>query len=100
MKLPRYTLRKLFVLVALVSVTMGWVAYQLNWIRQRHVFINRYSIWPESPFLGGTPPWPLGLFGETGIYGLCGFPLEATDEAKQLFPEATTVTPERPHREW
>ena len=34
MKLPRYSLRMLFVLVAIGSIPMGWVACQLNWIRQ------------------------------------------------------------------
>ena len=32
----RFSLRSLFVLVVIVSIPCAWVAYSLNWIRQRH----------------------------------------------------------------
>ena len=36
----RFSLRTLFVLVAVISVPLGWFAYQLNWVRERNEFIN------------------------------------------------------------
>jgi len=48
---PRVSLRTLFVLVAIASVPMGWVAYQLNWIRQRHEFIlSQVHQWFSKPY--------------------------------------------------
>ena len=43
MKLPRFSLRTLFVLITLISIPIGWVAYQLNWIRQRHKFARKHT---------------------------------------------------------
>ena len=58
MKLPRFSLRTLFVLITLISIPLGWVAYQLNWIRQRHEFLARNTarnaLVPASPKLFST----------------------------------------------
>jgi len=62
---PRFTLRTLFVLVTLAAIVCAWVTYQVNWIRQRHNFLQR----PLSVDFDGavTPakklPWQLALFG-------------------------------------
>ena len=36
MRLRRFSLRTLFVLVTIIALPLGWVDYQLKWIRQRH----------------------------------------------------------------
>ena len=82
MKLPRFRLRTLLVLIGLLSIPMGWAAYQLNWIRQRHECVDRfqldgtlYGIWQ---FNQSECPWQLRLFGERKIklhqrtQGICG----------------------------
>ena len=91
MRLPRFSLRTLFVLVALLSIPLGWVAYQLNWIRQRHQFLEtkvrtRFGVdLVEDKHL----PWPLRLFGETSQSSLY-LVINQKDmgDAETLFPEA------------
>ena len=97
MKLPRFSLRTLFVLVAIASLPMAWAAYQLNWIRQRHAFFSQYNLdqkylhsvlGPFNPHL--KAPWPLELFGERPadvLYVNHGH----LDEAKDLFPESAIL---------
>jgi hypothetical protein len=71
MKLPQYSLRTLFALIALVGC---WSGYQLNWIRQRHDFYAAKCVtfndsgWNtvEKAWL----PWGLKLFGETPSWHL------------------------------
>jgi hypothetical protein len=89
MKLPRYSLRTLFVLVALIGIPMGWVAYQLNWIRQRHEFIRTHDLpfYYKGPFTEVRAPWPLRLFGERGEMGMT-VPESQMTRANELFPEA------------
>ena len=81
----RFSLRTLFVVVTVVGVAAGWTACQLNWIRQRHAFLNLY---PQSY---GEPdrksPWPLKLFGEK-TYDALTVPVSAEHEARRLFPES------------
>jgi hypothetical protein len=91
MKLPKYTLRTLFVLVTLAGLLMIWVNTQLNWIRQRHQF---YAIYQVNRTMHGTHlhlppvcPWSLRLFGERPRDFL-DVPEERMAEAKRLFPEA------------
>jgi hypothetical protein len=57
------------VVVTVLCLTAGWVAYQLNWIRQRHAFLNQYQgdIIVKAD---GTAPFPLRLLGESGIHTL------------------------------
>jgi hypothetical protein len=90
---PRFSLRALFVLIALVSIPMGRVAYQLNWIRQRRDFAYRHRPWRESSIsmLEEPPdaPWSLRLFRETS-YRLDEIPTPELDRAKELFPEIFT----------
>ena len=80
----RFSLRTLFVLVTIIGVGAGWVAHQLNWIRQRHEFLNRH---PQVYFEADRKcPWPLKLFGEK-TFKMLIVPSRAEDEAKRLFPE-------------
>jgi hypothetical protein len=83
----RFGLRTLFVLVTIVGVCAGWVAYQLNWIRQRHEFLGRP---PNGIYANNNSelPWSLKLFGEKAMMGV--YTPDATkQEAEKLFPEAT-----------
>ena len=34
----------MFVVVTILAVPLGWVEYQLNWIRQRHAFLQRDGV--------------------------------------------------------
>jgi hypothetical protein len=94
---PRFSLRMLFAMVAVAAVLVGWVAYQLNWIRQRHEFVNRfdnntfYDIAHELPYDPPQCPWSIRLFGEQPREYI-GVPKEFADRAKKLFPEATVLT--------
>jgi hypothetical protein len=97
MKLPRFSLRTLLVLIALISIPMAWTAYQLNWIRQRHEFLRQYI---KSPMevAPAAAPWQLRFFGEDGIVGLYDVPPEVRERADKLFPEAKAIlTPARKH---
>jgi len=87
MKPPQFSLRTLFVLVALASIPMCWVAYQLNWIRQRHEFYENYQCRHQfydvpTP----TVPWNLRIFGEKPRFGL-KVRKDRMAEGKRLFPE-------------
>ena len=61
----RFSLRTLFVFVTGVALFLGWRAYCLDWIRQRHDWID--SPTPKYVHCNGNsrpPPWYLRLFGE------------------------------------
>jgi hypothetical protein len=86
-KLPRYTLRTLFILIVLISIPMSWVAYQLNWKRQRINFLRQYHI--RALFYSvAKAPWPLRLVHEPAVDCLVNVPKGHEDEAHLLFPEA------------
>jgi hypothetical protein len=86
---PRFSLRTLLVAIALLSIPMGWLAYQLSWIRQRHEFLQRpiAIVW-NGPVRIADCPWSLALFGERAS-NIVFTPRSTSDEARQLFPEAT-----------
>ena len=84
----RFSLRTLFVVVTIISLPLGWIAYQLSWIQQRHHFFSHYQyngmhMRPGSEY----PPWSLRLFGESRQGYLLVDP-ERIEEAQRLFPEA------------
>jgi hypothetical protein len=92
----RFGLRTVFVLIAVISIPLGWCAYQLNWIRQRHEFLHRPGI---IPYLSDVPlaTWSLRLFGEEGAE-FWKIPNPNRDdpetilrESRRLFPEAKIV---------
>ncbi len=66
-----FTLRTLFVAVTVVGIGLGWVVYQLNWIRQRRAVIARPDIISWSRFSVeplASPPWTLRPFAARGFY--------------------------------
>jgi hypothetical protein len=101
----RFSLRMLFVLVTIASIAAGWVAYQLNRIRQRHEFsAMAYAdnckfdpTWPKDfPFISNEVAMPTisivqQLLGDQA-YRLIILPekyqQDRIDEANALFPEA------------
>jgi hypothetical protein len=85
----RFSLRTLFVVVTTVGVASGWVAYQLNWIRQRHAFFNAYEvpIYTDILTLPKPLPWSLRMFGEPA-HGFVMVEPEYMQDAARLFPEA------------
>jgi hypothetical protein len=89
MKLPRYSLRMLFVAMTILAVPIAWAAYNLNWIRKRHDLLRSsqdYDNPPKHP-AGKTFPMSLQVFGEQPhTYVLS--PPERIDEARELFPES------------
>ena len=66
----RFSLRTMLVVVTVLPVPLGWAAYHLNWIRQRHAALAR---WDASSLSidrdDKIPPWQLRLFGERGPGG-------------------------------
>ncbi len=105
----RFSLKSLFILIAILGVVLGWVTYELKWIRDRHAFLDEQetakltevnSNWNLAATLiiyTDAPGW-LWLFGEYGQASLevratpsLTLP-EAADRARHLFPEAEITT--------
>jgi hypothetical protein len=89
MKLPRFSLRMLLVAMAPLCVSIAWagwwVRYNHYWIRQRHAYLSPQTLVPTG--LKAKAPWPLGWFGEPGVYEV--MVRDSTVEHVQiLFPEA------------
>ena len=95
-----FRLRTLFVVVAVLALPLGWVAYSLDRIRQRHVVMEtewRHARWcdwtPEEQPMAYTisAPWQLRLFGELGAWRIWLSPADSIEKFKEicgLFPEA------------
>ena len=75
----RFSLRMLFVVLALVSLPLCWIAYDLHWIRQRHDALTWFEQracgpvgWQESgpsnTLYGNNEPapWGIRILGEPG----------------------------------
>ena len=90
----RFSLRTMFVAVTLLAIPLGWAAYSLNWIRQRHEMLRRTDIGIVPNFYSPrlSAPGGLWLFGETGIQSLHvsapPYLPEEVDRLHRLFPEA------------
>ena len=88
----KFSLRTLFVLIALISIPLGWMACQLNWIRKRHDFLDSTRFDNTEAYVSQRPrpsaPGGLWLFGEKGVGFVCLENPAYKSEAKQLFPEA------------
>ena len=83
----RFSLRTLFVLVTIIGVAAGWVEQQLNWIRQRHTFLQAHD---RSLLCSDTrpAPWQLRVFGEPGYeHQMLMIEQKYLQQAKELFPE-------------
>jgi hypothetical protein len=90
--LPRFSLRTMFVLVAVVSILLLWMASQMNWVRQRQAW--RSTGPPVLMILmPNSAPWPLHFFDESGVelIKIENETAEQIAEAMRLFPEATIV---------
>ena len=93
----RFGLRTLFAVVTVVSM---WVAYHVNWIRQRHEAAAGDDVrvlYDDStnPFRDDkTPPnttrapWSLRLLGERGVLIIGVSSRRDVERIHQLFPEA------------
>jgi hypothetical protein len=89
-----FRLRTLFVVVAVAAVPLAWVAYSLNWIKQRHHVFH----WLGEPGWSSTPvtaPGGLWLFGERGCNSVVWYESYGSDKGvspaqmRALFPKAT-----------
>jgi hypothetical protein len=92
----RFSLRTLFLAFGTVCIALGWVMWNLNWIRARREMAEAeqgrpFWTWPAPK---GKAPSTLWIFGETGWQNLTIYyetEEEAAlnrDRAKALFPEA------------
>lgn len=94
-----FGLRTLLLVLTIVGASLGWVGYQLNWIRERHALFNG----PIPDGYGGfdtfaycqngfvQAPWQLRIFGERGCYQMWSGFSESDPELRrlrELFPEA------------
>ena len=91
----RFSLRTLFVVVTVLAIFLGCVAYQLTWIQQRRAFADSSCL--NGAYLTFEPdqnppaPFPLGLFGERGaldVYLERDASQSEIATARRLFPEA------------
>src|SRR5262249_13083052 len=92
----RFSLRTLFMVLLLISLPLGWLGFQLDWIRQRHIFLRDYDI-PKIYAITGPPkmpPWPLGYFKEEPVWYVTVRP-EHLSEARRLFPESRIMLIEK-----
>jgi len=99
---PRFSLRTLFVLVTSSGVSAGWVAYQLNWIRQPRALIFQFGHAPQieawslretndtTPFTAPDSPWNLRLFGEKPFLWIAIMDYERAP-IRKLFPEYSEI---------
>ena len=104
---PRFSLRTLFVLIALFAC---WFGYEMNWVRQRRQVIADPQVQTWRYFVAvtlygnpprehrervySTAPWPLNWLGEPGYWGVVLAPGTSDQEierVRRLFPEAEGV---------
>ena len=89
-------------MLLLVTVLALFIAYHVNWVRERRAAIASWesSRWfPSTPPVLAKPPWLLSLFGEPGygcLWRESSRRLGADEEAElervqRLFPEAKVV---------
>jgi hypothetical protein len=104
----RFSLQTLFVLVTITGVCAGWAAYQLNWIRQRHNYLQNTIITNTDleahvdKFVAkwkATCPWSLRLFGESATDYIWA-PIGAEETARRLFPESILISLDREPLVW
>jgi hypothetical protein len=95
MRLPRFSLRTLFIAVTLLSLPIGWVAYQLDWKQQRYNFLLKHRAGALNMFTTSKPPWSLRLFGVGAADYVVNVPEEYVEEARRLFPEARKINPQQ-----
>src|SRR5215467_7066542 len=104
MRIPRYTLRTLLFLVAIICVACAFVASQRRIISDRQAFIKK--VWPNGCWLTQEDALHSGVVSNNGIpiirsilgdEAYFGISIEASapqsliEEACRLFPEASIV---------
>lgn len=91
-RLFRFGLGTIFLVVTVVAAWLGW---EMNWIKQRHAVLESKEVTISSVGIPweGTPPSPLGWFGESGIGTGIVLPSKTTDDelnrVRRLFPETS-----------
>jgi hypothetical protein len=100
----QFSLRTLFVVVAVIALPLGWSACQLNWIRKRKEFLEEQlrvvrDIGPDFRLTarpwgeaGGAPPGQLGIFGERGQSTIVVLLRESDDRERAARPEDRPYT--------
>ena len=90
----QFSLRMLFVAVAVVCIPLSWIGYHLNWIRQRHAFLAQYPTLPVSEDREARAKLPFGLdILDESPHMYIEAPREHQKEAARLFPEALVIPP-------
>jgi hypothetical protein len=97
----RFSLRALFVLVAVAAIPCAWVSYSRHWIRERRAILGHpetIATFRREP-ASFHAPYSLWLWGEAGIYEITYPPGFIHDErtrrrSRWLFPEAEWVPPD------
>jgi hypothetical protein len=96
----RWSLRTLFVVVTALGISFGSVAYNLNWIRQRH---QALQIWTGLQGPSTSAPGMLWIFGEPGYEVVVKMRIPRTtkyptgedrnecNRMQALFPEASVL---------
>ncbi|TWU51525.1 hypothetical protein Poly59_31170 [Rubripirellula reticaptiva] len=100
---PRFSIKTLLFVVAIVAVATAYVVTQLSWIAERKRAIawmhETDSYWAElpgdfRPDLDNSAPWRIRMFGASGVRRACVIVYSErtirarTDQLKRLFPEA------------
>ena len=80
----------MFVLVTALSLPLGWAAYSLNWMRQRHEARQGLDMGLVPSPAPRSAPAGLWLLGEEGVrsFHMINSPPERVEVLQQLFPEA------------
>lgn len=92
----RIGLRAMFVVVTVFGMLLGWIGYQLDWIRQRQAYLWETANAGKVQFTDRQPNLGLWLFGEEGVDWLVIGPFADNPDpayAKSLFPEAEIIDP-------
>jgi len=96
----RFSLRTLFILVAIFCLPAAWIGNQLMWIHERHAALdfreeNGWSVFMVTGYSirhMTSAPWQLRIFGERGETGILMPNTDQRPALKQrlaeLFPEA------------
>jgi len=101
---PQVTLKGCFVLVTLAGVFLGWLGFQIKWMRDRHKALESGSVQRHN-FMGFYPtPYPPSLLRAFGERSIWAFDLKvaasATDDElhriRALFPEFSVDREEPP----
>ncbi len=79
--------------LAVLAVPLGWVAYSLNWIRQRREVIRTTDFFQRGPIPKVDAPAALWFFGEEGVYSIPRNTPKSVKhltvgELQELFPES------------